>query len=223
MRTLPCFLGAFVLLACGGGDPGGAGAPQDDAGASDASSSPAPVDAEPPSVDAKAPPSRDAGTPGSSVNDPIVPGVHVTNPTDAFSGAGSYAPSPPTLRANDQHAGGAVVTGQPCLSCHDGTTCVKFDFAGTVWMAPALTQGAPDVNVRIIDANDYAYSVYSDVDGNFWHRADSDLVLPALSGVRTANFKAVGMLNGVSCNTCHYAGNTGPNAPPGPRLFVQAH
>jgi cytochrome c5 len=154
------------------------------------------------------------------VNDPVVPGVLVPDPTDAFSGAGTYAPNPPTIRANDQHAGGVIVTGKPCLTCHDGTTCVKFDFAGTVWTAPALTDGAVDVNVRIIDANNYAYSVYSDVDGNFWHRADTDLVMPAFSGVRTADWKAIGTLNGTSCNSCHYTGNTGPDAPPGPRLFV---
>ncbi len=97
---------------------------------------------------------------------------------------------------------------------------MKFDFAGTVWMAPNLTSGAADVEVRIIDANDLAYAVHSDVDGNFWHRADTDLVLPALSGVRTADYKQAGHLNGPSCNSCHFAGNTSPNAPPGPPLFV---
>jgi hypothetical protein len=158
--------------------------------------------------------------PGSSVNDPVVPGVLVPNPTDAFSGAGDYAPNPPTIRANDMHAGVASVTGKACLTCHDGTTCVQFDFAGTVFLAPDYTSGAADANVRIIDANDYAYSVYSDVDGNFWHRADSALVLPAFSGVRTSDWKAVGQLNGPSCNSCHYAGNTDPNGPPGPQLFV---
>jgi hypothetical protein len=97
---------------------------------------------------------------------------------------------------------------------------MKFDFAGTVWKPPAYTSGAADVEVRTIDANDLAYSVHSDVDGNFWHRADADLVMPALSSVRTAHPREVGHLNGPSCNSCHYAGNTSPNAPPGPPLFV---
>jgi hypothetical protein len=157
----------------------------------------------------------ETGTP----TDPVVPGTPVSNPTNAFSGEGAYVSNPPTIRANDQHAG-TIVTGKDCLSCHNGTTCMKFDFAGTVWMAPAYTTGAADVEVRIIDVNDLAYSVHSDVDGNFWHRADTDLAMPALSGVRTADWRQVGHLNGPSCNSCHYAGNTSPNAPPGPPLFV---
>lgn len=151
------------------------------------------------------------------VNDPIVPGTPVNDPSNAFTGAGPYASDPPSLRANDQHAGGAIVTGQPCLQCHDGTTCVKFDFAGTIWQYPALTTGAADVQIRIIDANDVAYSVHSDVDGNFWHRADSDLALPAYSGVRVADWQALGTLNGVSCNTCHNTGTTVPG-----RLYVHS-
>jgi hypothetical protein len=170
------------------------------------------------SPDAAPPAKVDAAPP--PVNDPVVPGTLVSNPQNAFTAAPAYQPSPPTIRANDQHSG-TVVTGKPCLSCHNGTTCTKFDFAGTVFQAPALTTGAADVEVRIIDANNYAHDVHSDVDGNFWHRADSDLALPALSGVRTSSWKAEGSLNGVSCNTCHYAGNTDPNGPPGPQLFVQ--
>ena len=153
-------------------------------------------------------------------NAPVDPGTPVSNPTNAFSGDGAYVSAPPGIRANDQH-GGTTVTGKDCLSCHDGKTCAKFDFAGTVWMAPDLTSGAADVEVRIIDANDLAYAVHSDVDGNFWHRADADLKMPALSGVRTATWHAVGQLNGPSCNACHFAGNTSPNAPPGPPLFVE--
>ena len=144
--------------------------------------------------------SADVAAPPS---DPVVPGTPVANPTNAFSGDGPYASAPPTIRANDQH-GGTMVTGKDCLSCHNGTTCMKFDFAGTVWMAPDLTTGAPDVQVRIIDANDLAYSVHSDADGNFWHRADVDLVMPALSGVRTADWRTAGQLNGPSCNACHF-------------------
>ena len=150
------------------------------------------------------------------VSDPIVAGVPVKNPTDAWTGStATYMSAPPSLRANDQH-GGMSVTGKPCLGCHDGKTCIKFDFAGTVWKAPALTVGAADVEVRIIDANDLAYDVHSDADGNFWHRSDTDLALPAFSGVRTANWKAIGKLNGTSCNTCHDSSNTMPG-----RLFVQ--
>jgi hypothetical protein len=143
-----------------------------------------------------------------------VPGVPVASPQNAFTGATPYASRPTSIRANDQH-GGTSVTGKPCLTCHDGKTCVKFDFGGTVWQAPALTAGAADVEVRIIDANNLAYDVHSDADGNFWHRSDTDLALPAFSGVRNATWKAIGNLNGTSCNTCHQP----TNAPPG-RLYV---
>jgi hypothetical protein len=230
MRTVLCFLGLCALVACGGKDPAGQGSTQTvpqllppNAGSVPSGSNPSSPSGDDSSGDdagGSAPaPVVDAGPP--PVNDPVVPGTPVDNPSDAFSGAGSYTSNPPTIRANDQHAGGVQVTGKPCLTCHDGTTCVKFDFAGTVWQYPALTNGAPDVQVRIIDNNDIAYSVYSDVDGNFWHRADTDLALPAFSGVRTSDWKAIGMLNGVSCNSCHYAGNTDSDAPPGPQLYVQ--
>ncbi len=206
MRTVPSFLAACALVACGGSDPGGPSSTQGDGSAGDA--------------EAGMMGGGDSGAEVGPPNDPVIPGTPVSNPTSAFSGDGAYVSDPPTTRANDRH-GGAIVTGKDCLSCHDGTTCVKFDFAGTVWMAPALTSGAADVEVRIIDANDLAYTVYSDVDGNFWHRADASLAMPALSGVRTADWKMAGHLNGPSCNSCHFAGNTSPNAPPGPPLFVE--
>ena len=143
---------------------------------------------DPSPVSPPAPPAHDAAP--APVVDPVVPGTPVSNPQNAFTGATAYKSDPPTITANAQH-GGTIVTGKPCLACHDGTTCVKFDFAGTVWQAPALTTGAPDVEVRIIDANNLAHDVHSDGDGNFWHRADADLALPAFSGVRTASWKAI--------------------------------
>jgi hypothetical protein len=206
MKILLRFLAACALVACGGSDPGGASSTQGDGGAG--------TDGGAETMDGGG--SSDATAPP---NEPVVPGTPVSNPTNAFSGEGPYMSDPPTIRANDQH-GGAIVTGKDCLSCHNGTTCMKFDFAGTVWFAPDYTSGAADVEVRIIDANDLAYSVHSDVDGNFWHRADTSLAMPALSGVRTADFHETGHLNGPSCNSCHFAGNTSPNAPPGPPLFV---
>jgi hypothetical protein len=202
-RLVPTLFAASILAACSGADPGGGGQSSVDPGAgaptgtSNGSSSSG-------AKDAAAPP----------VNDPPVPGTLVHNPTDAFSGAPAYQSAPPSIRANDQHD--APVTGKPCLACHDGVTCTKFDFAGTIWKAPAKTTGAADAEIRIIDANDYAHTVHSDVDGNFWHRADTDLALPALSGVRTASFHAIGKLNGTSCNVCHQP----TNDPPG-RLFVE--
>ena len=194
-----------MALACSGGDPGGgaggdgtAGDPTGGGGSSGGAAASAAT--------------KDAGP--ALPDDPPEPGTLVANPVDAFTGAAAYASAPPSIRANDQHA--SPVTGKPCLTCHDGVTCTKFDFAGTVWRAPAKTSGAADVEVRIIDAKSYAHSVHSDVDGNFWHRATEDLAMPALSGVRTASYRFIGKLNGVSCNQCH----TTANDPPG-RLYVQ--
>jgi hypothetical protein len=201
----------LAAAACGGSDPGG-GASDADAGVATPST---PSGTSPSGSGSSSGTTADAGADAAPPlpNDPVVPGTHVTNPTDAFSGAPAYASNPPTIRANAQHS--APVTGKPCLSCHDGKTCTKFDFGGTIWKYPELTTGAADAEIRIIDANDMAHSVHADADGNFWHRADGDLALPALSGVRVANWQAIGTLNGVSCNQCHESGNPTPG-----RLFV---
>jgi hypothetical protein len=222
-------LAASGMVACanddpGGGWPGGAGYPGlvppgadngDDGGwppkasnAGDAASSLAPPASPSGRLDASAP------SPGNP-NDPIDPGTPVANPQNAFSDAGAYEASLPALNANAMHA--APVTGQPCLRCHDGSTdAAEFAFAGTVWQWPALTIGAPEVEIRQIDANSVAHLVHSDADGNFWDRSDAPLAMPSLSGVRTGTFQAIGELNGTSCNECHNEDNSTPG-----RLFVQ--
>lgn len=218
MKTLlasATFVAAFAICACGGGDPGAGNSLPGQGDAGYPALGPPSSSGHSGSTDSGAPAAaHDAGPPADP--DPPVPGTLVHNPQDTFSGAPPYASAPPSLRANDNHAG-VSVTGKPCLSCHDGTTCAKFDFAGTVWRSPGLTQPAADAEVRIIDANNYAHSVHSDADGNFWHRATKDLAMPALSGVRTSSWHALGQLNGTSCNTCH---EDGKPLNPG-RLFVQ--
>ena len=209
LDMLACVFSVSVIAACSGGDPGGGSTPAD----------PGDPSLGPVSGGASGGASHDGGATSAHdaapalPPDPPQPGVYVDNPQDAWSGAPAYKSAPPAIRANDMHS--SPVTGQPCLDCHDGTTCTKFDFAGTVWQAPGKTKGAADVEVRLIDANSYAHSVHSDQDGNFWHRATSDLALPSMSGVRTANWKAVGTLNGVSCNHCHNTASSTPG-----RLFV---
>ncbi len=138
------------------------------------------------------------------------PEPRVPNPVNAFTGAKPYqfiVPDP----ANAHHP--APVTGKPCLDCHGGnTTAPKFDFAGTIYQAPLLWWGAAGAEIRIIDRNGYPATVHADTDGNFWHRADKDLALPAFSGARSATWGAVGQLNGASCNSCHT---------PSKKLYVQ--
>lgn len=204
MRRTLTTLSTILLVACSGGDPGGG--PSDPSDASDDGGGGA--------VATGTGTAKDAG-PAKPPPLPDDPGVFVANPVDAFTGAPAYASAPPTIRANDQHP--APVTGKPCLACHDGTgSSIKFDFAGTVWIAPARTLPAADTEIRIIDAKGMARSTHSDVDGNFWHHSSTDLLLPAFSGARNSHYKAIGQLNGPSCNSCHENGNTHPG-----RLFVQ--
>ncbi|MFO0675117.1 MAG: hypothetical protein U0169_01155 [Polyangiaceae bacterium] len=125
----------------------------------------------------------------------------VANPQNAFTGAPGYAFQLPSQRANSRHT--SEVTGKACLDCHTGTTAPKFDFAGTIYSAPLMIFGAAGAEIRIIDKDGFPATVHADVDGNFWHRADKDLALPAFSGARSANWGAIGRLNGASCNTCH--------------------
>ncbi len=197
-RSFPT-LAAFLLVACSGADPGASQPDPSDAAADSG-----------PTIARRAPDAAPAPPPI-----PDDPGVFVDRPTDAFSGAPAYVSAPPAIRANDQHT--APVTGKPCLDCHDGSgSSIKFDFAGTVWVAPAKTQPAADVEVRIIDAKGFARHTHSDVDGNFWHHSSTDLLLPAFSGARNSHYKAIGQLNGPSCNHCHENGAARPG-----RLFVQ--
>ena len=161
------------------------------------------------------PPSTVDATAPTAVNDPVDPGTPVDDPQNAFTGAGSYEDELPAFSANAQHA-----RRSPASRASRATTAARRRrssiSAGTIWQAPDRTQGAPGVEIRIIDASSMAHSVHSDADGNFWDRSDTDSALPALSGVRDSSFKAVGQLNGVSCNECHNTGNADPG-----RLFVQ--
>jgi hypothetical protein len=205
MRRTLTTLSTILLVACSGGDPGGG--PSDPGDGSDDGGGAVATGTAPGTT-------KDAG-PAKPPPLPDDPGVFVANPVDAFTGAPAYASAPPTIRANDQHP--APVTGKPCLECHDGTgSSIKFDFAGTVWIAPAKTLPAADTEVRIIDAKGMARSTHSDADGNFWHHSSTDLLLPAFSGARNSHYKAIGKLNGPSCNSCHENGAAHPG-----RLFVQ--
>jgi hypothetical protein len=152
----------------------------------------------------------DAGG-GGATNDaqpddePIVPGVKVKHPVDAFSEAPPFSAALPERTANSHHP--APVTLKDCLSCHDGSgPAPLFDFAGTIWLGDDESKPAAGAEIRQIDANDIAYSTHADADGNFWHRAEHPLDLPSLSGVRDGNGPITGMLNGTSCNHCHDAG-----------------
>jgi hypothetical protein len=201
MRASAFLVGVMLVAGCSGSDPGGGQSDPGVAGDGGKTASPGNGSGH-----------GDGGGAAPAQDDP---GVYIASPKDAWTDAPPFKSAPPAINANASHSTGSV-TGKPCLGCHNGVTCVKFDFAGTVYKAPALTQGAADVEVRIIDATNYAHSVHSDADGNFWHFASTDLPMPAFSGVRTASFFAVGKLNGTSCNECHYDGNTHPT-----RLFVK--
>jgi hypothetical protein len=96
-----------------------------------------------------------------------------------------------------------------------------FTFAGTVYDGNGnVVVGA---EVRLVDANGNASSVYTDSAGNF-HKGGSGFMAPAHVGVRNASatqnmFEALQSsqqgpaITGGACNACHCTGGTCTVAP----------
>ena len=96
-----------------------------------------------------------------------------------------------------------------------------FTFAGTVYDGSGnVVAGA---EVRLVDANGNATSVYTDSAGNF-HKGGAGFTAPAHVGVRNASatqnmFEALQSsqqgpaINGGACNACHCTGGTCTIAP----------
>ncbi len=131
----------------------------------------------------------------------------------AFTDAPAFASAPVEISAAAHHRAANVATvpdkNVDCLSCHTGAPAPKFSFAGTLYQTTAGTQGAPDVEVRILDANRKGMSVHTDQDGNFWFPDDGTIVkTPALVGARAAggNQLMSGTVDKLGCNACHGGG-----------------
>ena len=86
-----------------------------------------------------------------------------------------------------------------------GRKGAPFVFAGTVFADKAASRGAPDVEIRVVDAKGSAISVHSDADGNFWVKGGAPLAKPARVGARNAA-KVLVMHDAATtgdCNSCH--------------------
>jgi hypothetical protein len=117
-------------------------------------------------------------------------------PTDVFTGAPAFA---------SQVAGSTHNAGKNCMGgCHNH----GFTFAGTVTNGAGA--GVAGAEVRLVDANGKAISVYTGSNGNF--HSSSSFVAPAKIGVRNAAAKAI-MVTALTaanggCNGCHANGGT---------------
>ena len=127
-----------------------------------------------------------------------------------FSEAPPYASAPVARTAAAAHAAkGAPAPSfkTPCLSCHkSGGSAPAFSFGGTVYADVTATKGAPDVEVRVLDAKGQSTTTHSDADGNFW-LAGAPVAAPIHSGVRSGTKTALmdTDVNNGDCNDCHDA------------------
>lgn len=126
--------------------------------------------------------------------------------TAVFSGQGAY-----TQKAGPS---GEHNAGRDCLSCHDGSgEAPHFVFAGTLYNG----SGSPvaGAEIRVVDGNGNAVSVYSASNGNFYQRASGNFVTPGHAGVRnatTTNLMVSNVTNG-GCNSCHCSGSSCATTP----------
>jgi hypothetical protein len=133
-----------------------------------------------------------------------------------FAGAPAYvAPANP--------GSGKHNAGKNCLQCHGGGggDANQFTIGGTIYDASgAAVVGA---EVRLVDANNKATSVYSGTNGNFYIQG-SGFVGPAKIGIRNATTiqnmitpllsgSQPAASNGGACNACHCTGGTCTIAP----------
>lgn len=98
--------------------------------------------------------------------------------------------------------------GQNCMNCHanGGGEAPRFLFGGTLYDGHgAAVSGA---EVRVVDHNGTAYTVYTASNGNFYQTGTA-LAVPAHAGARNAAGSAL-MISGVSnggCTSCHCSGS----------------
>jgi hypothetical protein len=102
--------------------------------------------------------------------------------------------------------------GRDCLGCHNGTGDPElFNVGGTVYDGSGAA--AAGVEVRLVDANNKGFSVYSDSNGNF--HTNSSWSSPAHVGARNASStnNMVSTLTYGGCNKCHCTGTGCTTAP----------
>lgn len=166
----------------------------------------------------------DAGTQGPGPS-PTDAGTTVDSGTtvDAFTGAPPYVNMlGPSARKAGHAAFNAEMNpaGRPCRNCHDGNgNAPEFTVAGTVYKDLAGTAPSPRVEIRVVDKNGKAVSVYSDPDGNYFLPLNPNgaLAMPVLAGARKANGARTMISTAANgnCNSCHRN-----NGAAGGRLFM---
>jgi hypothetical protein len=96
--------------------------------------------------------------------------------------------------------------GRDCMGCHatGGGEAPQFSFGGTVY--DGTGNAVAGAEIRVVDANGRATSVYSGSNGNF--HGSGSLALPGHAGARNASSKAlmVSSLTYGGCNKCHCTG-----------------
>lgn len=197
LLTLP--LPIAGMLGCSAADPGVITfGPHHDAGAQQVASKDAGSAA-------------DSAVPVSDAGASVDAGTDAAVAINAFTGAAAFASAPVATSAEQEHTTrnvGTVPTGQACLSCHTGAGATKFSFAGTIYKDALGTAGAPDVELRIVNAQGLEKgTVHSDANGNFWLVDDALVTAGSWTGTRNATTKTLmvePIANG-SCNTanCH--------------------
>lgn len=135
-----------------------------------------------------------------------------TAPTvDPFADAPPFVPgAAPRASVVNKHLseGAGNPTGKDCLAsnCHgafgDGPSLV---FGGTVYTDSTAAAPAVGVQIRVVDANFKAYSVYSDTNGNFYQLGTGTLAMPSHPGVRTAA-NSLAMVNDSTDASCNKSG-----------------
>lgn len=133
---------------------------------------------------------------------------------DPFADAPPFTPGsatwPSILAAHADPEVAVNPTGKDCFTsnCHGGLFPEKpLLFGGTIYTDATGKTPAVGVEIRVVDANGVATSVYSDQQGNFYKLSAASLALPAHPGVRTAanSLAMVGDSTDRSCNKsgCH--------------------
>ncbi len=135
----------------------------------------------------------------------------VAPPVDPFAGAPAFAAgSAPRASVVSKHLSevGASPTGKDCFAsgCHGGSgDAPSLVFGGTVYTDSSAKAPAVGVEVRVVDANSKAYSVYSDTNGNFYQLGTGSLAFPSHPGVRTAA-NSLAMVNDSTDRSCNKSG-----------------
>ena len=130
---------------------------------------------------------------------------------------GSSVPPPPSVfegapAFQAQTGPRAHNAGKDCMSCHrtGGGEAPRFSFGGTLYDQSGNPVAGAEV--RLVDANGKAASVYTGTNGTFYGEG-SGFAAPAQVGVRNASsakdmVSALQASNGGGCSSCHCTGGT---------------